>query len=166
MKALAVKSGMTDSAVASATFIIDTTPPVRSNGAPTGTLAAGTTTATLSLSTDETAACAYSTADVAYASMTAFTATNALAHSTNVIGLTNGTSYTYYVRCRDTLGNANPNSFLISFSVATVPPGMQAGIKRGLPQGNHHRPHAGRRHIEQLPGSCLAGGCGPEGPGI
>ena len=30
-----------------------------------------------------------------------------------------GTSYTYYVRCRDTLGNANPNSFLISFSVAT-----------------------------------------------
>ena len=51
------------------------TPPVRSNGAPTGTLASGTTTATLSLSTNENATCAYSTSDVAYTSMTAFSST-------------------------------------------------------------------------------------------
>lgn len=39
----------------------DTTPPIRSNGAPTGTLSETTTDATLSLSTDESATCKYST---------------------------------------------------------------------------------------------------------
>ena len=49
----------------------DTTPPVRSNGLPTGTLAAGTTQTTLSLATNENATCRYATtAGVAYASMT------------------------------------------------------------------------------------------------
>src|SRR6059036_2035534 len=40
----------------------DTTPPGRSDGSPTGTLPAGTTSATLSLKTDEAATCRYSTA--------------------------------------------------------------------------------------------------------
>ena len=131
VRAFAVKFGMTDSAVASATFTInttlqvtiDTTPPVRSNGAPSGVLAAGTTIAALSLSTDENATCAYSTSDVAYTSMTVFSSTGGLSHSTNVIGLTNGSSYTYYIRCRDALNNVNLNSFPISFSVATLSSG-------------------------------------------
>ena len=87
----------------------DTTPPVRSNGAPSGTLTAGTTQATLSLSTDEAATCRYATtAGVAYASMpNPFTTTGGTAQATPVTGLVDGGSYSYYVRCQDAAGNAN-----------------------------------------------------------
>ena len=109
---------------------VDTIPPVRSGRQPTGTLAAGTTQATLSLTTDETAACRYGpVAGVAYASQPAvFTTTNATTHTTLVTGLTNGSSYSYYVRCADTTGNANPDDFIIAFAVAvpadTTGPGV------------------------------------------
>src|SRR6185295_12092808 len=115
----------------------DTTPPTRSNGAPSGTLAAGTTQTTLSLATNENATCRYATtASVAYASMAnTFTTTGTLAHSTTVTGLTNGGSYNYFVRCQDTAGNPNTNDFTISFSVAqpadTTPPVRSNGAPSG-----------------------------------
>jgi len=95
------------------------TPPVRSNGAPSGTLAAGTTQVTLSLSTNENATCRYSTsAGTAYDSMgNTFTTTGSTAHSTVVSGLTAG-SHSYYVRCQDATGNANSDDFTISFTIA------------------------------------------------
>jgi glucose/arabinose dehydrogenase/PKD repeat protein len=101
----------------------DTTPPLRSNGQPSGTLAAGSTQATLSLTTNENATCRRATsAGVPYASMpTAFTTTGGTAHATTVSGLVNGSSYTFYVRCQDGANNANPDDFLISFSVANPP---------------------------------------------
>jgi hypothetical protein len=101
----------------------DTTPPVRSNGTPTGTLAAGTTQTTLALTTDENATCRYATsAGVAYASMpNTFATTGGTAHSTAIAGLVNGGSYAYYVRCQDTAVNANTNDFTITFTVATTP---------------------------------------------
>ncbi len=85
---------------------VDVTPPVRSNGLPTGTLAVGTTQATLSLTTNENATCRYATtAGVAYASMTStFTTTGGTTHSTTVTGLTNGGSYNFFVRCQDAAG--------------------------------------------------------------
>jgi hypothetical protein len=85
-----------------------------------GTLAVGTTQATLSLTTDENASCRYATsAGVAYASMpNAFTTTGFTTHSTTVTGLSSGGSYNYFVRCRDGVGNANTTDFTISFSVA------------------------------------------------
>ena len=134
VKAMAVKSGMTPSSVASATFNIDTTPPTISNSAPSGVLASGTSSTYLSLSTSEAATCSYSTTDVAYGSMTPFSTTGGLAHSTNITGLTDGNSYIYYVRCRDSVGNINPSSLLISFSVgsfsAVVPlPGLKLWLK-------------------------------------
>src|SRR6185295_14728261 len=105
----------------------DTTPPVRSNGLPTGTLAAGTTQTPLSLTTNENATCRYTTtAGVAYASMTnTFSTTGGTAHSTTVTGLTNGGSYSFFVRCQDAAANANTNDFTISFSVAQ-PAGLLA----------------------------------------
>ena len=118
IQAVAAAPGMTNSAVASATFTIDTIPPVRSNGAPSGTLAAGTTSAILSLSTNEAATCAYALSDIGYASMSPFGSTGGLLHTTPVTGLTNGQSYGYYVRCRDAVGNVNTNSFVISFSLS------------------------------------------------
>ena len=107
----------------------DTTPPARSNGQPAGTLAAGTTQATLSLTTSESATCRYGTgAGVAYGSLpNAFTTTGGTAHATTVTGLVNGASYTYFVRCQDGAGNANPDDFQISFAVAQpVPTGLRA----------------------------------------
>jgi hypothetical protein len=98
----------------------DTTPPVRSNGTPSGTLPSGMTQTTLGLVTNENAVCRYATsAGVTYASMpNVFTTTGGTAHSTNVSGLTSGGSYSYYVRCQDGSGNANTDDFLIAFSVA------------------------------------------------
>jgi hypothetical protein len=98
----------------------DTTPPVRSNGLPSGALAAGTTQTTLSLTTNESATCRYATtAGVAYGSMpNTFATTGGTAQSTTVSGLSNGGSYGYFVRCQDTAGNANTNDFTIGFSVA------------------------------------------------
>jgi hypothetical protein len=99
----------------------DTQPPVLSGGAPSGTLSAGTTSTTLSVTTDESATCRYSTtAGTSFSSMTnTFTTTGATSHSTTVSALVDGSSYTYYVRCRDAALNANGTDFLISFSVAS-----------------------------------------------
>lgn len=103
--------------------VTDTTPPVRSNAQPVGPLAAGTTSAVLSLSTDESANCKYGTvAGTVYGSIAnSFTAaTGGLFHSATVTGLSNGTTYTYYVRCQDVSGNANTTDFTVSFQVASA----------------------------------------------
>ena len=47
-----------------------------------------------------------------------FTLTGGTAHSTTVTGLQDGATYSYYVRCQDTAGNANSDDYTISFSVA------------------------------------------------
>jgi hypothetical protein len=100
--------------------VVDTTPPVLSNAAPTGVLAAGTTQTTLSVTSNENATCRYSTtAGTAYSAMTTtFTGTGGTAHSTPVTGLVNGQAYSFYVRCQDAAGNANPSDLAIAFSVA------------------------------------------------
>jgi Tol biopolymer transport system component len=99
----------------------DATPPVRSNGQPSGTQPAGTTQATLSLVTNEGATCRYSTTPgPAYGAMTdTFASTGGTGHATPVGGLSDGGSYTFYVRCQDTAGNANPDDYPIAFNVAT-----------------------------------------------
>lgn len=101
----------------------DTVPPVRSNAQPSGTLASGTPSATISLVTNEYSTCRYATsAGVAYGSMVnALDASaNALFHSKAISGLSNGNTYTYYVRCQDVFLNANTTDTVISFSVASV----------------------------------------------
>ncbi len=101
----------------------DTTAPVLSNGGPTGELSSGTTNTTLSVSTDETATCKYSpTANATYAWMSdTFIVISSTSHSVNIAGLTNGNSYTYYVRCEDESSNENTSDYTISFSVASTP---------------------------------------------
>ena len=99
----------------------DSTPPVRSNGAPSGALSSGTTSTNLTLDTNESATCKYDTdSGVAYASMdTTFTTTGSTSHSSNV-SVSAGNSYTYYVRCTDASTNANTDDYTISFSVAAA----------------------------------------------
>ena len=104
----------------------DATPPVRSNGLPTGTLVAGTTETTLSLTTDEDATCRYSiAAGIEYDEMTVFNTTNATTHSTLVTGLTSGNNY--YIRCQDNYDNSNADDYEISFSVASPPASSGGG---------------------------------------
>jgi len=101
-------------------YINDTTVPVLSVGSPSGTLAYGTTSATLSLTTDENATCKYGiTSGTAYASIAnTLTTTGGISHSASLTGLTNAKSYTYYVRCQDGQSNSNLTDYVISFSIA------------------------------------------------
>ena len=101
--------------------VSDTTPPVLSNRSPSGILPSGTSIATLSLNSNENATCKYATTSgVSYASMpNTFSTTGGTSNSTTVSGLSNGTSYNYYVRCQDASGNANTGDYGITFSVAS-----------------------------------------------
>ena len=118
--------GVKSSTASATTQAADTTAPVRSSGSPSSNLSAGTTQTTLSLITNEAATCKYGTiANTAYASIAnTFAVTGSTSHSQLVTGLTNGTSYNYYVRCNDTVGNVNTNDYGISFGVNpdTTPP--------------------------------------------
>ncbi|MCJ7817138.1 MAG: hypothetical protein MUP55_04745, partial [Candidatus Aenigmarchaeota archaeon] len=98
----------------------DTTPPTRSNGSPTGTLPAGTTSVNMNLTTNEPATCKYSTTPgIAYPSMTnTLSGAGATSHTAQVSGLQDNQTYKYYVRCNDTSGNNNTDDFPRTFSVA------------------------------------------------
>jgi VCBS repeat-containing protein len=113
------------------TAVADTTPPVRSNGQPSGTLASGTTSTTVQLTTDEPATCRYAlTAGTSYAAMpSTFANTGATDQRTTVSGLTGDTTYTYYIRCIDVAGNANASDFIVTFSVS---PAATAGLVAAL----------------------------------
>ena len=97
----------------------DTTPPTISNGTPSGELSKGTTSTTISVTTNENATCKYSTSSgTAYASMTdTFTTTGTTTHSFVGAGLSNGNRYRYYVRCQDSASNVNASDYTISFSI-------------------------------------------------
>ena len=99
----------------------DPTPPVISNGLPAGILSHGTTTTAMSLTTNEAATCKYSTTNTTYGSMPyTFSTTGGTSHSQTLTGLTNGSSYLYYVRCMDALSNANTSSTAISWAVSSL----------------------------------------------
>jgi len=116
-------NGFNGGSNASCSLAKDTVAPVRGNGSPSGALSIGTTTTMLSLTTNESATCKYSTTPGAlYGSMSGtFTTTGATTHSRSLTGLVNGTSYNYYVKCQDGTGNSNTDDFPISFSVASSP---------------------------------------------
>jgi glucose/arabinose dehydrogenase/PKD repeat protein len=137
----------------------DQTPPLRSNGQPTGTLPAGTTTTVISLATDEAASCRYSTSPgVAFGSMpNLFSTTGGVSHSTTVAGLSDGNTFTYYVRCQDNLGNTNSNDFNISFGVGvanpTPVPGLIAGYGFNEGSGTTVEDLSGNGHRAKIVGS-------------
>lgn len=103
----------------SATFTVaDAAAPTISNISPSGEQIAGTASMTMSLTTNESATCKYSgTSGVAFTAMTVFTTTGTTGHSTAVSGLSDGNSYSYYIKCQDTSSNESAEA-TISFSVA------------------------------------------------
>ncbi len=97
----------------------DVTPPIRSNGQPSGTLQAGTKQTNISLTTNEQSTCRYSTTAIPYSSMTTLLVTGGITHSSTITVLIDGTSYKYYVKCSDANGNINTDDYTIAFSVAS-----------------------------------------------
>jgi hypothetical protein len=97
--------------------------PTRSNGLPSGTLAAGNSTIELTLSTDIAATCRYATSSaVAYGSMTeSFTSYGTNSFKTVVTGHQNNTTYSYYVRCLSNVGVPNLDDYVITFSLDIDP---------------------------------------------
>ena len=102
---------------------IDTTPPILSNWLPVWTRAAWTNNVNLSLTSNENASCKYSnTSWISYSSMVNnFSTTGGSSHTTNVSWLSNGNSYTYYVKCIDSSSNENLSDYTISFNIDTAP---------------------------------------------
>jgi len=118
----------------------DTTAPVISSGSPSGTLDAGTTNATLSITTDEAASCRYSTTmGVSYDSMTdSFTdfGDTYNSHTAVISGLVDGASYIYYVRCADGSGNKNTSDYPISFNINSGTDTFAPTISNAIPTGS------------------------------
>ncbi len=107
---------------------VDTTeeiPPVRFNGAPTGTLSGTVTGVEISLETDEFARCRFSTASgTPFLSMTdEFTVTGSIFHSLVRTGLSADTTYTFFVRCIDDENNYNIDDYEITFTIPPPPEG-------------------------------------------
>lgn len=100
----------------------DATPPEISGGAPSGSQESGAREATISVKTNENATCKYSKIpDIGYDSMLeTFDTTGGRVHTSSVSGLLDGNTYTYFVRCKDELGNMNAKDYPITFSVASV----------------------------------------------
>jgi len=118
-RALSVSEIVSDMNTPVGAPVVDTTAPVLSNGAPTGTLPETATSATLALTTDEDATCKYgTTANTAYAALTAVMSTTGGTNHSASVAVNTGTTYTYFVRCEDTTGNQNTTDHSISFSVA------------------------------------------------
>jgi hypothetical protein len=100
----------------------DLTQPNTFDALPSGTLDAGTIETVISIETDEDAICNYSTvADTPFASMTGSLSTiYARIHSKVISNLSDGSAYTFYVKCSDRANNVNNEDTLVSFSISTL----------------------------------------------
>jgi hypothetical protein len=102
----------------------ETVPPFRFNGAPTGDLSGTTLMVELSLETDEFALCRYSlTPNVPYASMGNQFTTNFSTIHTRILAVATNTVYAVHVRCVDDENNANPDDYIINFTILPPPTG-------------------------------------------
>ncbi len=111
----------------------DITPPARSNGAPSGQLPSGTTTALLTMSTDEPAICRLGPIpNTPFPQMPrVFDITGGASHTATVTGLVDGSSFSAFVRCIDGSNNANTTDFVITFDVAGSAGRRLRGFLRG-----------------------------------
>jgi len=96
--------------------------PNRTNPVPTTTQAVGTTNVNIEIDTSVNADCEYNTVgslDYGDPLSTAFTTGQGTQeHLTNVTGLSDGTTFDYYIRCQDTTTlEPNPDDFLLQVTV-------------------------------------------------
>lgn len=117
---------------------VDTTediPPLRFNGAPTGTLSGTTRSVEVTLETDEFSICKYSsTPGVSYDLMTdVFGNTSKIFHN-KVVSVLPAVVYRFYVRCMDDEFNKNIDDYVISFDISATPTGVSNA--NGTTSGN------------------------------
>lgn len=107
---------------------IDSVPPIRGSGSPSGQLASGTTQAVLSVTTNEPAQCRYATAaGVPFADMpTPMVPAGPDSHQATASGLADDHAYRFFVKCRDVAGNSNPDDYQIAFYIGE--PGIGVGL--------------------------------------
>ena len=93
--------------------------PVLSGGSPGGELSASTSQVTVGVVTDSDAVCRYAThSGTAYDSMPyVFTSTGTTIHSFVIGNVSDGTSYQYFIRCRNEKNKSNSNDYIVAFSV-------------------------------------------------
>jgi hypothetical protein len=98
-------------------------PPTRTNGLPSGLIAANNPAIEITVNTDEPATCRYATTTgVTYGSMTgSFSALTSFLYYFVFTPHQNQSVYNYYVRCIDTLGFENTDDYLISFTLDSTP---------------------------------------------
>jgi hypothetical protein len=100
------------------------TPPMLYNGLPTGEVAAPNGEIEVSFQTNEVATCRYAlTPGVPYDSMTEEFLSDAggtIFHK-DIYGHAFSTTYTYYIRCKDSTGTENSGDFIITFYLAAAP---------------------------------------------
>jgi len=99
-------------------------PPMRFNGAPTGTISGTTLAVQMSLETDEFARCRYSSASGTpfYSIGTEFSSNFTTVHAVTFSVATN-TTYSFFIRCIDDEGNINTDDYEITFTVPEFPDG-------------------------------------------
>jgi hypothetical protein len=100
-------------------------PPVRFNGAPTGTISGTTQFVQMSLETDEFARCRYSNAPgIPYFSIgNEFTTNFTVVHAVT-FAVATSTTYTFYIRCIDDEDNVNTDDYVITFTIPAFPEGV------------------------------------------
>lgn len=112
--------------------------PVRSNGLPSGEIAAGNATIEISLNTDDYATCRYATTTgVAYSAMTGrFSPSLGTTHYATVYGHVDDVTYSYYVRCTSIYDTPNTDDYVISFKLKKTPATNQSlGVGVAAPGG-------------------------------
>ena len=99
-------------------------PPLRFSGTPEGLLAYGTDTTDMTIQTDQEALCSYRTAppnvdECEPYFWNEFTSSGeTTSHATTLVGLVDGQSYRYCVRCENDNEVANTDDYFIAFTVA------------------------------------------------
>ncbi len=128
--------------VSATTFAYSTNAPNPSAGSPTGTLAIGTTQTLLSLVTDVAANCKYGrVAGTTYVNLPyVFATTGSTTHSTMLTGLTNGNTYTYYIRCQSLYGYPMTSDYIVSFAIPAPQTTVGAGGGGGGGSGPSYVP--------------------------
>ncbi len=105
------------------TAIVNDNAPQILNALPTGILPAGSNVIELSFQTNVTATCRYATSSgVAYGSMThTFSSVGGQLFYSVVSGHVDNTTYSYFIRCRDTAGATAQTDYELTFALGVTP---------------------------------------------
>lgn len=139
-------------------------PPTRSGGLPSGTIEANSSSVELFLQTNLPARCRYSTTPgTAYSAMTeSFTASGFdMVFTKTVTGLSNGTTYAYYVRCDALQGAVNTDDYVISFTLKPTPASNTSGGEVVYLGSGGSGPYPGGSSVLFLSNVTLAGWTAP-----